>query len=57
MIWIAPSEKDTDNAALEKRLGEASDQSHADFDFQTPELAGPNHASTSRENLSLHDHA
>ena len=26
MIWIAPSEKDTDNAALEKRLWGAADQ-------------------------------
>ena len=26
MIWIAPSEKDTDNAALEKRLWDATDQ-------------------------------
>jgi hypothetical protein len=23
MLWIAPSEKDTDSAALEKRLGDA----------------------------------
>jgi hypothetical protein len=27
MIWIAPSEKDTDSAALEKRLWDAADQS------------------------------
>jgi len=26
MIWIAPSEKDTDNAALEKRLWDAAEQ-------------------------------
>lgn len=26
MQWIAPSEKDTDNAALEKRLWEGTDQ-------------------------------
>jgi type I restriction enzyme M protein len=26
MIWIAPSEKDTDTAALEKRLWDAADQ-------------------------------
>jgi hypothetical protein len=26
MIWIAPSEKDTDKAALEKRLWDAADQ-------------------------------
>jgi hypothetical protein len=25
MIWIGPSEKDTDNAALEKRLWDAAD--------------------------------
>ena len=29
MIWIAPSEKDTDNAALEKRLWDAADQFRA----------------------------
>ena len=26
MLWIAPSEKDTDNAALEKRLWDAAEQ-------------------------------
>ena len=29
MIWIAPSEKDHDNAALEKRLWDAADQFRA----------------------------
>ncbi len=29
MQWIAPSEKDTDNAALEKRLWDAADQFRA----------------------------
>jgi hypothetical protein len=29
MIWIAASEKDTDNAALEKRLWDAADQLRA----------------------------
>jgi hypothetical protein len=29
MIWIEPSEKDTDNAALEKRLWDAADQFRA----------------------------
>jgi hypothetical protein len=29
MIWIASSEKDTDNAALEKRLWDAADQFRA----------------------------
>jgi type I restriction enzyme M protein len=35
MIWIAPSEKDTDNAALEKRLWDAADPHDATgrFDF------------------------
>jgi hypothetical protein len=35
MIWIAPSEKDTDNAALEKRLWDAADPHEATgrFDF------------------------
>jgi hypothetical protein len=30
MIWIAPSEKDTDNAGLEKRPWDAADQFRAD---------------------------
>ena len=29
MLWIAPSEKDTDNAALEKHLRDAADQFRA----------------------------
>ena len=29
MLWIAPSEKDTDNAALEKCLWDAADQFRA----------------------------
>ncbi len=29
MLWIAPTEKDADNAALEKRLWDAADQFHA----------------------------
>ena len=29
MHWVAPSEKDTDNAALEKRLWDAADQFRA----------------------------
>jgi len=29
MHWIAPSEKNTDNAALEKRLWDAADQFRA----------------------------
>jgi hypothetical protein len=29
MHWIAPSEKDQDNAGLEKRLWDAADQSRA----------------------------
>ena len=35
MLWIAPSEKDTNNAALEKRLWDAADQLRA-----KPERAG-----------------
>jgi len=35
MIWIAPSEKDTDNAALEKRLWDAADQFRANSGLKT----------------------
>ena len=39
MIWIAPSEKDTDNAALEKRLWNAADQFRAHSqEYSAPEL-------------------
>ena len=31
MLWIAPSEKDTDNVALEKRLWDAADQLRTGF--------------------------
>jgi hypothetical protein len=37
MIWTAPSEKDTDNAALEKRLWNAADQCHTNSDFKFQE--------------------
>jgi len=44
MIWVAPSEKDTANAALEKRLWDTAEQaepaSHlamAEYDFARPE--------------------
>lgn len=32
MTWIAISEKNTDNTALEKRLWDAADPSHANSD-------------------------
>jgi hypothetical protein len=35
MIWIAPSEKDTDNAAFEKRLWDAADQFRANSDLKS----------------------
>jgi type I restriction enzyme M protein len=39
MIWIAPSEKDTDNAALEKRLWNAADQFRANSqEYSAPKL-------------------
>ena len=41
MIWIALSEKDTDNAALEKRLWAAADQFRANSGLKS-------HASTGR---------
>ena len=37
MIWIAPSEKDTDNAALEKRLWDAAGQFRANSGLKSQE--------------------
>ena len=39
MHWIAPSEKDTDNAALEKRLWAAADQFRANSGLEALEYA------------------
>ena len=41
MIWIAPSEKDTDNAALEKRLWDAADQFRANSVLKSQEYSAP----------------
>jgi type I restriction enzyme M protein len=41
MIWIAASEKDTDNAALEKRLWDAADQLRANSGLKPQEYSGP----------------
>ena len=41
MQWIAPSEKDTDNATLEKRLLGASDQFRTNSGVKTQEYSGP----------------
>ena len=41
MLWIAPSEKDTDNAALEKRLWDAADQFRANSGLKAQEYSGP----------------
>ena len=41
MIWIAPSEKDHDNAALEKRLWDAADQFRANSDLKSQEYSAP----------------
>ena len=41
MIWIAASEKDTDNAALEKRLWDAADQLRANSGLKAQEYSGP----------------
>ena len=41
MIWIAPSEKDTDNAALEKSLWEAADQFRANSGLKSQEYSAP----------------
>jgi hypothetical protein len=40
MHWIAPSEKDTDNAALEKRLWDAAEQAVPAPEFVEAEYAG-----------------
>src|ERR1041385_7335103 len=41
MIWIAPSEKDTENAALEKRLWDAADQFRANSGLKSQEYSAP----------------
>jgi type I restriction enzyme M protein len=41
MLWIAPSEKYTDNAALEKRLCEAADQLRANSGLKAQEHSDP----------------
>jgi len=41
MIWIAPSEKDTDNAALEKRLRDAADQFRGNSGLKSEEYSAP----------------
>ncbi len=41
MNWIAPTEKDTDNAALEKRLWDAADQFRANSGLKAQEYSGP----------------
>ncbi len=41
MNWIAPTEKDTDNAALEKRLWDAADQFRANSGLKSQEYSAP----------------
>ena len=41
MLWIAPSEKDNDNAALEKRLWDAADQFRANSGLKSQEYSAP----------------
>ncbi len=41
MKWIAPSEKDADNAALEKRLWAAADQLRANSELKSQEYSAP----------------
>ena len=41
MIWVAPSEKDTASASLEKRLWEAADQFRANSDLKAQQYSGP----------------
>ena len=41
MHWIAPSEKDTGNAALDKRLWDAADQFRANSGLKAQEYSAP----------------
>ena len=41
MHWVAPSEKDTDTAALEKRLWDAADQFRANSGLKAQEYSAP----------------
>ena len=41
MHWVAPAEKDTANAALEKRLWDAADQFRANSGLKPQEYSGP----------------
>ena len=41
MIWVAPAEKDTASAWLEKRLWEAADQFRANSDLKAQQYSGP----------------
>ena len=41
MIWIAPAEKDTAAASLEKRLWESADQLRANSDLKAQQYSGP----------------
>src|SRR5438067_3724936 len=41
MHWVAPSEKDTNNAALEKRLWDAADQFRANSGLKSQECSAP----------------
>lgn len=42
MNWIAPSEKETTHADLEKRLWDAADQFRANSGLKAQEYSGPN---------------
>jgi len=41
MHWIAPSEKDTDNAALEKRFWDTADQFRANSGLKSQQYSAP----------------
>ena len=41
MVWIAPSEKDSDSAALEKHLWSAADQFRANSGLKSQEYSAP----------------
>ena len=41
MIWIAPSEKDSNSAVLEKRLWDAADQFRANSGLKSQEYSAP----------------
>jgi hypothetical protein len=52
MHWVAPSEKDTTNGTLEKRLWDSADQFRANSGLKAQEYPGPRNADTFSRALS-----